>query len=230
MGIVDQKEELFENILRLRRAGRDVPRNEDISLVRAALERQLGPTVSKRLAARLLGISHTALDRWIKAGDIPLVYSAGGRREVPVPALLELREATDAQRAGGSYRYVLAATIARQHEAADNLDLPEFGQAVRRDGHARARDRGLAYHRTLAQQLRASMVDEARHVLLRWRQEGRIDPHYADRWERLLARPLPELRRALLDESQEGDDLRQNSPFAGLLTEPERLRILREVV
>jgi hypothetical protein len=230
MGIVDQKEELFENILRLRRAGRDVARNEDISLVRAALERQLGPTVSKRLAARLLGISHTALDRWTKTGDIPLVYSASGRREVPVPALLEIREATDDQRAGGSSRYVLTATIARQHEAADNLDLPEFRQAVRRDGHARARDRALAYHRAVAQQLRAPMVDEARHVLARWRQEGRIDPRYADGWERMLASPLPELRRALLDESQEGDDLRQNSPFAGLVSEAERVRILREVV
>jgi hypothetical protein len=46
----------------------------------------------------------------------------------------------------------------------------------------------------------------------------------------MLASPLPELRRALLDESQEGDDLRQNSPFAGLVSEAERVRILREVV
>jgi hypothetical protein len=32
-----------------------------------------------------------------------------------------------------------------------------------------------------------------------------------------------------MDESQEADDLRQNSPFAGLLSEPERWRIVREV-
>jgi hypothetical protein len=31
-------------------------------------------------------------------------------------------------------------------------------------------------------------------------------------------------------ESQEYDDLRQNSPFAGLLSEPERRRIVREVI
>ncbi|MGC2372524.1 MAG: hypothetical protein WA484_01495 [Solirubrobacteraceae bacterium] len=45
----------------------------------------------------------------------------------------------------------------------------------------------------------------------------------------LLARSIPELRGALVDESQEADDLRQNSPFAGVLSEPERRRIMHEV-
>jgi hypothetical protein len=74
------------------------------------------------------------------------------------------------------------------------------------------------------------MRAEARHVLSRWREEGRIDARYADRWQHLLDRPLPQLKQALVDESPESDDLRQNSPFAGLLSEPERQRILREVV
>ena len=73
------------------------------------------------------------------------------------------------------------------------------------------------------------MVQEARHVLYRWREQGRIDERYADRWERLLERPIPEIRRALVDESQEASDLRQSSPFAGQLSEPERRRIVREV-
>ncbi len=73
------------------------------------------------------------------------------------------------------------------------------------------------------------MVQEARHVLFRWRTQQRIDPRYAERWEQLLDRPIPEIRRALVDETQEAHDLRQNSPFAGLLSEPERTRILREV-
>lgn len=229
MGVIDEKRELFENILRLRRAGRDAP-GEDIWVVRASLERQLGPTVSRRLAARLLGISHTALDRWITAGDVPLVYSATGRREVPVQALLDLRDAVDAQRARGSSQHVLAPAIARRRQAAARLDLPEFNNADRRSGHDRVRARSLAYHRALADQLSEPMVDEARHALSKWRQEGRIDPRYADRWESLLAGALPDLRRALVDESQDGSDLRQNSPFAGLLSEPERRRILREVI
>jgi hypothetical protein len=70
------------------------------------------------------------------------------------------------------------------------------------------------------------MVQEARHVLSRWRDRGRIDEHYAERWEQLLNQPLPEIRTALVNESQDYDDLRQNSPFA----EPERRRIVREVI
>jgi hypothetical protein len=73
------------------------------------------------------------------------------------------------------------------------------------------------------------MVEEARHVLFRWREQGRVDKRYADRWDQLLERPLPEIRRALVQEGQEADDLRQNSPFAGVLSEPERRRIVREI-
>jgi hypothetical protein len=69
------------------------------------------------------------------------------------------------------------------------------------------------------------MVEEARYVLFRWQQQGRIDQRYAERWERLLCRPIPEIRRALVDDSQDSDDLRQNSPFAGALSESERQRI-----
>ena len=228
--MVDRKQELFENIVRLRRAGREIPGSVDVSAVRRALERDLGETVSRRLAARILGVSHTALDRWIKAGDLPLVYSAQGRVEVPVPALLDLYESVEADRAEGERRYALAPTMVRQRNAAQSLDLQRFQQDTERSGHERARARSLAYHRAVAERLRSPMVEEARHVLLRWRDQGRIDDRYAARWEQLLNQPLPELRNALVDESQQYDDLRQNSPFAGLLSEPERRRIVQEVI
>jgi hypothetical protein len=73
------------------------------------------------------------------------------------------------------------------------------------------------------------MVNEARHVLIRWREQGRIDPRYARRWERLLEKPIPEIRRAITALGSDADDLRQSSPFAGMLSEPERRRILAEV-
>jgi hypothetical protein len=73
------------------------------------------------------------------------------------------------------------------------------------------------------------MVDEARHVLFCWRAEGRIPDHYADRWAETLERPIREIRQTLVDTSPEAADLRQTSPFAGLLSEPERRRILDEV-
>lgn len=42
MSLVERKQDLFENIARLRRAGRALPGNRDIAAVRVALERELG--------------------------------------------------------------------------------------------------------------------------------------------------------------------------------------------
>jgi hypothetical protein len=224
--VIDRKHELFENIARLRRAGRAAPNNRDIAAVRLTLESELGETVSRRLAARLLGVSHTALDRWIKSGDLPVVYSPNGRREVPVPALLDLYEAIRAERADGN-RYVLAPTMARQREDARRLRVGE--QVDSPDPHDRARARSLAYHRAVSRRLDKPMVTEAQHVLFRWREQGRIEPRYADRWEALLNRPVRAIGQTIVERGQEADDLRQNSPLAGVLSEPERRRILDEV-
>jgi hypothetical protein len=228
MGVVDHRQQLFENIVRLRRAGREMPGNRDISVVRATLEGELGATVSRRLAARLLGVSHTALERWIKAGDIPVVYSPAGRLEVPVPALMDLYESVEADRADGHRRYALKRTMARQRDAARKLRFDRAGGGTRL-GHDRARLRSLAYHQAVSERLRTPMVEEARHVLARWREQDRIDDRYAEAWDEILDRPVAEIRGMLADDSPEGDDLRQNSPFAGVLSEPERQRILREV-
>lgn len=228
MSLVSRKEELLENIVRLRRAGREAPGNHDIAAVRSALERELGATVSRRLAGRVLGVSHTALDRWIKSGDLPVIYSSEGRVEVPVPALLDLYEAVDADGLDRP-RYVLTPTMVRQRDAARRLSVDDIKDHDKRGPHDRARARSLAYHRAVARRLRKPMVEEARHVVFRWREQGRIDQRYADRWERLLDRPVPEIRRALVEESEEADDLRQNSPFAGLISEAERRRIVREI-
>lgn len=147
-----------------------------------------------------------------------------------MPALLDLYESVEADRAQRNRRYVLAPIMARRRKAAESLDLQRFRRDTERTDHERARARSLAYHRAVARRLRKPMVEEARHVLFRWRAQGRIDERYAGRWEHHLNQPLPEIRRALVDESQDYDDLRQNSPFAGLLSEPERRRIVGEVI
>jgi hypothetical protein len=46
-------------------------------------------------------------------------------------------------------------------------------------------------------------------------------------WNGILARPWDEVRRVLLDESQEGTRLRQSSPFCSVLTPQERWQIYR---
>jgi predicted site-specific integrase-resolvase len=53
------------------------------------------------MAARALGVSPAALGRWIESGDLPVVLSAEGHLEVPVPALIDLRGSVDADRADG---------------------------------------------------------------------------------------------------------------------------------
>jgi hypothetical protein len=226
MTTVERRQELLENILRLRGALRRSPSDSELAKVRLSLEREVGETVSLRLAGRLLGVSHAALQRWIKRGDLPLVFTDSGKEQVPVQAVLSLYEATHSDDEGERPRYMLKPTMTRQRKAAEQIRTPPpTGQS--RQGHDRARARSLAYHRVIAKRLRRPMVGEARHTLLRWREQGRIDPRYAERWEQILDRPLPEIRRALISEDQVSDDLRQNSPFAGMLSEPERRRTLQ---
>ena len=229
MGVIADREQLIRNILRLRRAERGRPFSEDIVAVRADLERAVGSTVSRALSARLLGVSQTALDRRIEQGEVPVVMTARGRREVPLSALVELIEAVDEQRAAEEARPV-AAVMRERRADAQRLDPPTalLGDEPR-GAHQRAEARSLAYHRAVAQRLDRAAVDDARHRLRRWRRAGRIDPRYAERWEALLDSPPSTIRRVIGEDSQSSRDLRQNSPFAGTLTAQERHRVLDAV-
>lgn len=229
-----RSERLFANIVLIRDAQRRLPDDDGLGVVLADLERELGPAVSRNLAAKLLGISHSGLQRWIQAGDVALVTDAKGKVGVPVGTLLRLHDALRAQRELGEQRlHVLEPLMLEGRRNADRLDsfrlLDELAASDDEDGHGRATRRAQAYHAALARRLRRSDVQEARGQLRRWRAEGRIDPRYADEWEAVLARPVSEIRRVLVDDSPWADDLRQNSPLAGLLSEAERRKILERV-
>jgi hypothetical protein len=232
MTATERKKWLFRQIVRLRQAEREAPGSRDIVAVRAELEQELGGTVSASLAASLLGVSHTALRRWISRGDVPVVSTSRGRREVPVHVLVELYEAVREERESGRRRrHTLEPSLMAARERAASLrprDLVDQETSTQ-EPHQVTRLRNLAYHRTLARRLRRSTVDDARHTLWEWRHRRTIDPRYADEWESILERPLTEIRRVLASDDPHADDLRQNSPFAGLLTEPERRRILEEI-
>jgi len=47
-------------------------------------------------------------------------------------------------------------------------------------------------------------------------------------WLEILKKPWRDVRRVLLDPGEEGNRLRQNSPFCGILTNRERWKILRD--
>ncbi len=217
--------EQLQNIARLRRLQGRLAADDDVSAVRASLERELGETVSLRQAARFLGLSHTALSRWIDSGDLTLVENREGRQQVSVSALLDLAERVEQAR-GRRSLHVLEPTLERGRRRAEEMVLPDPESGVDVDPHERAAEISLAYHRALASRLRKANVAEARHRINRWAADGRLDPRWAEAWQQILNGKLDEIRLAISADSQEAQDLRQNSPFAGMLSEPERQKIL----
>lgn len=230
MGI-REREKILENIARLRRVEKENP-SADIAMVREDLETQLGGTISRSLSASLLGVSHTALNNWIAAGDVPIVISERGRKEVPIPALLELRDrVAEERRLGRRKLHALEPVMTEARRRAERMRprATVAGARHRSDPHRTPELRSLAYHRSLAPRLRRPMIDEAQRKLRRWKEDGRLDPRYAQLWEDIFAMPMAEIRKAITADDERGRDLRQNSPLAGLLSEPERRKILETV-
>ena len=246
VAVIERNTELFQRILRLRRAERAHPGDRDIALVRGELERELGDVLTRSMAAKLLGIHHSSLQRWIDSGDLPLVLSKENRKGIPISAVAALYEAvndfpSDAEPRPGDRRHRIEPLILESHAHAERLDphrlidgdwatVPAGDQQVEiADRHLRADRRSLAYHRAVAKRLRRPMVDSARRQIWQWQREGRIDDRYAAEWLGILDRPLPEVRRALRTDTPAMRDLRQSSPFAGTLTEAERRKIFTEI-
>jgi hypothetical protein len=243
VGIVERNTELFQRILRLRRAERAHPDDRDIATVRAEIERELGDVLSRSMAAQFLGVHHSSLQRWIDSRDLPVVLSKAGRKGIPISAVAALYEAlndppSDNEHQPRSRQHRIEPLILESHRYADRLDPRRLIEGdddesdqhlVLADRHRRADRRSLAYHRAVAKRLRRPMVDAARRQIWQWQREGRIDDHYASAWLEILNSPVPEVRRALRADTQSMRDLRQSSPFAGTLTEAERRKILAEI-
>jgi excisionase family DNA binding protein len=75
-----------------------------------------------------------------------------------------------------------------------------------------------------------AVIAKARHNLDRWTGMHRSDGMamlYFDKWNRVLDQGLDALVDVLISTSQEARELRQNSPFAGVLPNETRLQVLR---
>ncbi len=193
------------------------------------LEDVAGQTVRPADAARLLGISQPALKRWLDSGEISAVTTPRGRREIPLSELLDLLEEVDQARDKVGGRPLALVIRERTRRAEKSVDLDRLIPRQRRRTHRTAELQGLAYHRLIAERLDDNAVDQARRRLLRWRRAGRIHPNWSDEWERILAKPLPEIKRAISADTTRARELRQTSPFAGMLTEQERRRLVKAV-
>lgn len=232
MAGVAETARLVDSIVRLRRAEQVPGVAEDVAPVRRTLESQLGPTLSRSRASRILGVSQTALDRWVAAGQIPIVVTPRGRREVPRQVVIELRESIDRLKRSGITRHPLSAVLAERRHTAGKIAASgdsAGGQKRVPIGHETAERRGLAFHEAVARRLDDQLIAEARARIDRLAGEGHLHPHYARCWREILALPSERVVEAITADDQDARDLRQNSPFAGVLNEHERRRIIETV-
>lgn len=228
---LDTTTELVENLVRLRGVENHASQAQLPALiaVRNSLRDLVGPTVRPATAARLLGISQPALRRWTSQGEIPTVVTPQGRREIPVIELVGLLEEVDQLRAEGAGRPVARAIHERNRRAVSEVDIDELLPPRRLRGHRVAELHSLAYHRLVARRLDESMLETARQRLAAQRARGQIHPTWADRWERVLGEPLNKVAAVISADKPSARQLRQTSPFAGMLTEQERRRLVRAV-
>jgi hypothetical protein len=180
--------------------------------------------VSRALAARLLGISQTALDRHVATGGVAVVRTPRGRVEVPVSEVVGL--AVEQRRAPVGQR-PLGRALRRRRQRADELQFEFlFPDRPETTGpHRRAELLALAYHRAVARRLDPRIVADARRRLRRWEAQERIHPRAAATWREVLTASLPDLAEAIARDAPDAAELRQASPFAGALSELERARI-----
>ncbi|MFT4049355.1 MAG: hypothetical protein QM648_05885 [Solirubrobacterales bacterium] len=225
---LDQKYAQLRDLARLVRAQRSLPLNRDLAAVVTSLESAIGPTISQRLAARVLGVSHVALSRWVRAGDLPLVINNKGREEFPTRLLVDLAIAVGDARDSNPRAHVLEPIMHMHRRRADSLRRRGLAapSSPGSDPHDRAKAISLAYHGEIARNLTRGDADEALRNVWRLSGSGKMNERYAEKWEQLLGGSLIEIKSVLIERSSEADDLRQNSPFTGMLSEPERQAIV----
>ncbi len=97
--------------------------------------------------------------------------------------------------------------------------------------HHLAEERSLAYHAVIAARLEGdpSLLEVARHRVAEWVNAGTPHPHYSHAWSEILASPIAVIRSHLTDASEKGRELRQVTPFAGLVDARERWKLWRQV-
>lgn len=97
----------------------------------------------------------------------------------------------------------------------------------------REQEKSLWLHRALMSPLLSdpdTVLGTARDNLERWRSKhraGGMSARYLTRWEKVLDAGLDPVVEVLISLRPEAHELRQNSPFAGVLSEDTRQQVLR---
>lgn len=112
--------------------------------------------------------------------------------------------------------------------------VPEEAPAVREppgvySSHRVHDARSLAMHVLIARKIDRDpqLLEIARRNLARWlrRAPHEARPRWMETWSALLRRPWPEIASRITALTEDGAQLRQSTPFAGVLTPAERRRI-----
>ena len=97
----------------------------------------------------------------------------------------------------------------------------------------RVEEKSLAVHRQIAARLLLDPTNVVKKARCNLDKLQTADHGHArrrlDEWDRILDRRADEIVTAMLARTQTGIDLRQMTPFAGVLTDTERRRALRSV-
>jgi hypothetical protein len=96
--------------------------------------------------------------------------------------------------------------------------------------HEQIDERSLAMARAIVAKLdqdpARTGLSKARATCIRWHQKRPLPA--IEEWLGILDLPWEQVREVLLDESEEGQRLRQSDPFCGILTPRERWEIYRK--
>lgn len=226
----DLKMTQIEDVIRIREAQKAIPLSRELATVRANLEEQIGATLSQRMSARVLGVSHTAVQQWISSGDFPVVINQNGRKGIPTRFLIDLAMKVNRNRGASGRCHSIEPVMAANRKRAEMIRQRGFKFRRRHsaDAHERAADLALAYHRAVADQLTREQIEEALRTVWRLRDSGHMHSRYSDAWEQVLAGGVRDVKSTITSESEFAKDLRQNSPFAGVLSEPERAEVIAQ--
>jgi hypothetical protein len=95
--------------------------------------------------------------------------------------------------------------------------------------HAAAEDVSLELHRAVAERLLEdpALVERARERVAGWLRDGSVARPYAEAWRDILVGPVEAIARFLTDPGENARQMRQTSPFAGVLDPRTRWSIWR---
>ena len=99
------------------------------------------------------------------------------------------------------------------------------------DPHRLAEERSLAYHGLVGERLLVDgkVRERALARVEQWARDGSVHPRWVEGWLRLLALAPADLKRAIVERSEEANALRQVTPFAGVIDPRTRWQLWRNV-